>query len=519
MNRYQFPLLLILSILIYFSNLGATSIYVLDEAKNAGCAMEMYNRHDLIVPTFNGILRTDKPPLHYYFMMLSYSIFGVVPLAARFFSAFAGVLLIALLYRNVYTWYGTRAAWMSSLVVLSSIQLTIQFHLAVPDPYLILLLFASLCSFYNGYYHDKSTIRWFYIYAGLGFLAKGLIAVVLPGLIVLIFVMMTQPIRWATFARLRLLSGILWFCCIALPWYIAVGVQTKGAWLQGFFYEHNVERYTSTMEGHHGFPLAPLAILFLSLLPFSLFVIQAIKKAWTFRQTNPALLFCLIVVVVFIAFFSFSKTILPSYPAPAIPFLAIIIGFYLSNLVIPERLDRLSVIAGIVLSVCMIVAAWIALRMDETLRDHLYLTVIFVSLPIGSMLGLYYYNLKMKEYFVLSWAASWIILGQLFFYVAYPIIDDATPVSKSVQMIKSQVAHSGIVAYKSFNPAYVFALGRTFPVIDDPIKISQMIASGYPIIVITRAKYVEELRHYKTLRVIFSGKEPFEKRETVILSN
>jgi 4-amino-4-deoxy-L-arabinose transferase-like glycosyltransferase len=29
---------------------------------------EMYERGDWIVPTFNGGLRTLKPPLHYYFM-------------------------------------------------------------------------------------------------------------------------------------------------------------------------------------------------------------------------------------------------------------------------------------------------------------------------------------------------------------------------------------------------------------------------------------------------------------------
>lgn len=519
MNRYQFPLLLLLGTLVYFSNLGGTSIYVLDEAKNAACAMEMHSRHDLIVPTFNGILRTDKPPLHYYFMMLSYSIFGVVPLAARFFSAFAGVLLIVFLYRNVVTWFGTNTAWISSVIVLSSIQLTIQFHLAVPDPYLILLLFGSLCSFYNGYHRDSSKIKWFYIYAGLGFLAKGLIAIVLPGMIVLIFITVTQPVRWATFARLRPFSGILWFCGIALPWYIAVGVQTNGAWLEGFFYEHNIERYTSTMEGHNGFPLAPLAILCLSLLPFSLFVIQAVKKAWIVRHTNPVLLFCLIVVGVFVAFFSFSKTILPSYPAPAIPFLAIIIGSYLSNVPIPERWDRVSVIMGIVISAGMIIAGWIVIRTDEILRDHLYLTAIFAILPIGSMLGLYFYNRKMKEHFVISWAGSWIGLGLLFFYVAYPVIDDSTPVIKSAQLINKDFAHSGIVAYKSFNPAYVFAFGRTFPVIDDTTKISQMIASGYSIVVITRAKNLEELKQYPALRIIFRGKEPFERRETVVLAN
>src|SRR5690242_15883347 len=128
----KFVLLIILSGIVYFSNLGGNSIYILDEAKNAGCAMEMKDRGDWVVPTFNDQLRTDKPPLHYFFMIASYSIFGVTPFAARFFSAIAGILLILLVYKNVKHLLNESAAFYTALILLSSIQLTIQFHLAVP---------------------------------------------------------------------------------------------------------------------------------------------------------------------------------------------------------------------------------------------------------------------------------------------------------------------------------------------------------------------------------------------------
>ncbi|HET6540195.1 MAG TPA: glycosyltransferase family 39 protein, partial [Chryseolinea sp.] len=74
--KLRFYIIVVLSIVVYSSNLGGFSIYILDEAKNASCAMEMMQRDDLIVPTFNGKLRTDKPPLHYYFMIASYKAFG-----------------------------------------------------------------------------------------------------------------------------------------------------------------------------------------------------------------------------------------------------------------------------------------------------------------------------------------------------------------------------------------------------------------------------------------------------------
>ena len=80
--------LFILSFAICSLNIGGNTIYILDEAKNATCALEMMQRNDWVVPTFNGELRTDKPPLHYFLMLISYRVFGVNEFAARFFSAF-----------------------------------------------------------------------------------------------------------------------------------------------------------------------------------------------------------------------------------------------------------------------------------------------------------------------------------------------------------------------------------------------------------------------------------------------
>ncbi len=85
-------------VFILLFRLGAAPIYILDEAKNAQCAREMLQKQDFIVPTFNGELRTDKPVLHYYFMMAAYSIFGVNEFAARFFSVILGCLTVLLTY-------------------------------------------------------------------------------------------------------------------------------------------------------------------------------------------------------------------------------------------------------------------------------------------------------------------------------------------------------------------------------------------------------------------------------------
>ena len=80
--------------LVSFTFINAYPISILDEAKNAEAAREMWASGDYWVPKFNGELRTDKPPLHYYFMLLGFKLFGTTILGARFFSAVMGFITL-----------------------------------------------------------------------------------------------------------------------------------------------------------------------------------------------------------------------------------------------------------------------------------------------------------------------------------------------------------------------------------------------------------------------------------------
>ncbi|MDZ7777895.1 MAG: glycosyltransferase family 39 protein [Bacteroidales bacterium] len=70
---------------------------------------------------FNYELRTDKPPLHYYFMKAGYAVFGVNPFGARFFSVVFGVLtlLITFYYTRRFLGYNT-AVWAAIVLCIAS---------------------------------------------------------------------------------------------------------------------------------------------------------------------------------------------------------------------------------------------------------------------------------------------------------------------------------------------------------------------------------------------------------------
>lgn len=518
-----FTSIMALGVLVYFSNLGGNPIYILDESKNAACAMEMMQRGDAVVPTFNGQLRTDKPPLHYYFMIAAYRLFGVTAFAARFFSALSGILLLVVVYRNVRKLVNTQTAFFSCLALLCSVQLTVQFHLAVPDPYLILLVTISLFSFYNGFHRDTRQLKWLYVASAFGFLAKGMIAVVLPAIILLLYLLILKQLNWSILKRLKLAMGVFIFAGIAFPWYIAVGIATEGEWLRGFFIEHNLERYTSTLEGHRGFPFSPFVILWIALLPFSVFIVQAVKLALKDWQEKSFFLFCIIVCVVFAGFFSFSKTILPSYPAPAIPFLSIVLGNFLSQWVKGHRFLPAGIAASqwtnFVSGMLISCAGLYAMSVDPAFEDIRHIALIFSLLPFGSLLGWYFFRKQNRLQLVYAWSGSWILLALLFFYYAYPRIDMQNPVRETIPLIRESYPKHRIIGYKQFNPAYVFNLKQVIGVIETPEEIEYLAGRREKILVITRSKYLPELTVHTSLRVIYRGKDLFEKNETVLLSN
>lgn len=519
-DRY-FLIILFLAILVYGANFWGTSIYILDEAKNAGCAMEMYERGDFIVPTFNSILRTDKPPLHYFFMILAYKAFGINPFAARIFSVLAGLLTVIVVYLFTGKLMGRKTAFFSSLIMVSSLQLAIQFHLAVPDPYLILFMTILFFLFYLGYEKDSEKyLLGFYGVTGLAFLSKGLIAIVIPGLVIFLFILLTRQLNKRGIIKLHLFWGSVVFLIISAPWYIAVGYKTDGLWLEGFFITHNVQRFTSTMEGHSGFPFAPFGIMIVALLPFSIFLIQAIKVIWCQRKQNNFFIFCLIIITVIPLFFTFSKTILPSYPAPAFPFFAIILGYYLESVLKTQPIKTINgllmtLILYVFISAFIPIGVYLTLH-SETVFYHLdYFAYPFFILPIGGVMAAYFYYCNKKKLMIYSLAGSWIFTGLFFFYYLYPQIDKLNPVTRSIQVL--DLKKYPVVFYGSFNPAFVFALQKQIPRLNTPEDVMHFFKKNPHGYLITYQKYYPDLKDIHAIEIKFEQKDLFESAVTVLL--
>ncbi|POY39033.1 phospholipid carrier-dependent glycosyltransferase [Solitalea longa] len=507
-NNYYFIVVIVLALFAYFPHLGKPPIYIYDGAKNAQCAREMYERNNFIVPVFNNELRTDKPPLHLFFMMLGYKLFGVTPFSARFFSALFGVLTIASIYLFAKRFIGIRAAFLTALVLLASMNFTLEFHWSVPDPYLIFFLTSALFSVLTYLQTNEKTFLWlFYVCLGVGTIAKGPVAIALPGLIVIIYLITQKRLTLKTlFVQLQPFLGLFIVTTIALPWYWLVHRATNGAWTYGFFMEHNLQRFSTKKEGHGGSYLLTLAYILIGLLPFSIFIFQSARFAVkNFKE--PVISFSVITALVFIVFFSLSKTQLPNYPMPAFAFIALLIGSWLNQITVQSVASiKVSLWIYLLLMLALPGALKIVISNEPSIHNLSYLSYWFVLLPTSAAIALRFAYKNKLSHVISTIAASFIIMNFLLMGWIYPKVYSENPVEKSYRFIDP---NRPIASLGKYNPAYNFALNKVITICSDTAALKKFLAQNPGAAIISRKTRQKELETMG-YRKIAEGKDIFE---------
>ena len=517
-NSQNLILILILSFVLLSANIGGLYIYALDEAKNSSCAREMMETGDFVVPTFNYELRTDKPPLHYYFMMAAYSIFGVNAFSARIFSVIMGVTTILCIWYFAFRYYGSRTALYTSLVLISSLHYILQFHMAVPDPYLIFLMTLGFVAFYIFYREDKPVFLLIaYLSFGLGVLVKGPVSIALPGLAILLFLIIKRTFNWSYFLKLRPLWILAVLVFIIAPWFIMVGLKTEGVWLKDFFLRHNLERYTDTMEGHGAIFLVTPLMVIIGLLPFSQFVVQGFRLGWKNRRTEDLLLYSGLISLTIITFFAFSSTKLPNYTVPVYPFVALLIGRYLAILQDDFQKYRKSTSASLwtylFIAMALPVGLYFGISFDPVLAMQKNLSWYFLIIPAGALTALFFFYRSVYKGMVLSLSVSWIVTILLFFYIIFPKIDQLNPVAR---LWPSMDTGKPVAAYRIYNSAFSFYLKRPVPTLQTPEAMADYIRETGEGYIITRKVFMEELEGLDNITVIGEAKDIFEIPTTVV---
>ncbi|MDJ0658546.1 MAG: glycosyltransferase family 39 protein [Crocosphaera sp.] len=356
--------LFLISFIAFIANLGSIGLMDKTEPMFVEAARQMVITGDWVTPYWNGETRFDKPPLTYWLVGLSFQIFGINEWGARVPSALAAIAVVFLGFYTLKKFGFSRAKetshtptklWVSAWIGAAIIALN-PFWIAwgrtgVSDMFLSSGIALALLSFFLGYgysetssksYFGLSISRWWYIgywvFMALGVLAKGPVALVLPGLTVIVFLVyvgrfieVVKETPW--------LLGIGSFLLISVPWFVLVTLEHGQEYINTFFGLHNVQRFTSVVSRHPGAWYYYFPVIMVGLLPWSIYLPLAIAKlkVWQRQQwvnssrTTHLGIFCLCWFLVVLIFFSSSVTKLAGYVLPLMPSAAIIIALFWSE--------------------------------------------------------------------------------------------------------------------------------------------------------------------------------------------
>ena len=275
-ERYRdYAVLVAVCAALTLPNLGATSLWDVDEGVNAEAAREMRDNDTWVIPTFNYQLRTAKPVMLYWLQRVSYAAFGVSEWSARLPSVLAVWLTVLLVYELARRMFDRSTGLLAGVVLVSAMEVCMLAHAATPDA--TLLLFTALTYYLFWTRHENSSRKWWLATAaacGLAVLTKGPVGVALPGLVILLYFAWNREL--GRLLDRKLLWAALVFLLVAGPWYGVVTAETRGAWASAFFGRENLQRFATPMENHRGpffYHAAALLVLF---APWSAFLLGAL---------------------------------------------------------------------------------------------------------------------------------------------------------------------------------------------------------------------------------------------------
>lgn len=306
------------------------------EAMYALIPKEMLAAGTWLTPTLNGARYLDKPPLLYWLNLLAYKLLGVSEGAARIPTLLVGVGEVGLIYLLGRALLGARPALLGALVLLTSVGFFILHLQLLTDHLVTLTLTAALYVMVRTAGRPGGgRVALFQVALAAGFLSKGLIGVAFPLLILLGYAGLRRDLRILLLALDP--RGWLVFAGLTLPWLVAMESHHQG-FLRHYLVNEQILRFLGERQPPdiNSFSLGGFWLfLFLWLLPWGVLLPEALyrygrealRPSGGSREAGLLLLWAGVVM----GFFSLSISRIEYYSLPALPPLALVLGWRLSR--------------------------------------------------------------------------------------------------------------------------------------------------------------------------------------------
>jgi 4-amino-4-deoxy-L-arabinose transferase-like glycosyltransferase len=362
------------------------------EPRYAEIARLMAETGDWITPWFEpGVPFWGKPPLSFWAQAAAIKVFGVSEFSLRFPSWLATLAMVCLVWRLARQLWSVQVAQWSSLVFATMALTYISAGAVMTDAFLALGTTLTLVSFCLVMMAEGGRWRWlFFIGLVIGLLSKGPLALVLVGIPIVLWLLLSWREAVNNLRRLPWLRGTLMTAVLVCPWYILAELKTPG-FLDYFIIGEHIRRFldpgwAGDLYGSaHDQPKGMIWMFWLwASFPWGIVALLSLALAW-FRGkrhgivsrtlSSPGVSFLLVSALAPMLFFTLAGNTLWTYILPSLPFTAILIGrwvseckpFWLSSL-----RGGLVAFVPVLLTgfVCVAVLGWTPLKTEKELVSY-----------------------------------------------------------------------------------------------------------------------------------------------------
>ena len=347
--------LIVLSYIFLFLGNGLLELTNPDEVFYVQTAKEMVQQKTWMTPYLFGVPQFEKPIFLYWMLRIGFNIFGVNSnFGARFFPAlFALIGVLAVYYLGSTTFKNAKKAFICALVLASGGLYIGLARTVFTDMIFSVFVLLAMVAFYAGYCHkEKRTlgVLGFYVFMGLGVLAKGPLGFLIPFGAVASFLIIKRDLKFLL-SKYSFL-GLLLFIGISFPWYMLMIQKYGRTFTYEFFYN---DHYRRLIEAEH--PLADTwyfypGSMFGCMFPWTLFLLVAAYyyvKRFIKKQASVLDIFLSCWIGVTFIIFQLAHSKLTSYIVPLFPALAIMGGEFIYSIITAENKNRIFFVLSLIM--------------------------------------------------------------------------------------------------------------------------------------------------------------------------
>jgi 4-amino-4-deoxy-L-arabinose transferase-like glycosyltransferase len=462
---------------------------------------EMYVSGNWSVPTLNGEVFLEKPPLMFASVALSFRLgHKVSENLARIPStiyALLGAISIMLIGRRIAS---ARLGLWAGLVLSTCMLYFVRAHQCSLDIALAAFISLSLLSFLRIYKKDKTRYSFLeviplYIFATLAFYTKGFIGILFPGLAIVTFLLWMRDLK--AIRRLRPWLGLIVFLALTAPWFVKLWQHGGNEYLRIFLVDNHLLRFVQTSKsylGHHTRWYWYFQIIWKFFEPWSLFLIPAgvllFRRKFRMDFSGPGRILILSWFISGFLFLTVSSTKREVYLLPVLPPCSLAVAAWIEYRARTDPGPVWEQVFAWVFAVFLLgLSAWLPLYCATHEQGGSLRAVWFLPLSLMASMSALYFLLKKNRarFYTMAMVAAWVLalIAAIFYLPIYSLDKDASRFCRRVAEITTESEFIYALHPREMEYGYIgFYTGKRVKDLRREKRLLELALSASPVFVV-----------------------------------